>query len=325
MATPTLQGQSTGTESIIAGYFPAGDDAHRAINALLDEGFLPEQIGAAFHTGSQGGASTQSGTGNATGNAAGAVLGGDSMRAELGTTVSTSQRTDNTIAGAASDDSAVQPAGIATGSGSPFLSVGRPGPISGSSLEHTGLPSELVHELPDSSPRASSGDSFANTAAPVTPAARTGSAPQHHLQHTDTSWGAKIKHLFQPKQHDSPATTTAATTSESQNFGTGEGSLGIAPPYGHPYAATDFERSVSSAGVAPEHSQHISRRLSGGGAVVTVQSTGRTSEVERIFERHHGHVRFASSTFEDAPAYSGGDARVEVFGHLEHIYPNYNR
>ncbi len=309
MATPIMQGQNTGSESVIAGYFSHGDDAHRAINALLDEGFLPSQIGAAFHSSRAAGTSPEQGREEVP------VLGGNSMREDLGTTLTASSRSDNSFAGPASDDTAVQPAGIATGAGSPFVGVGKPGPISGSSLAHTGLPSELKSELRS----ASEVGGTAAAASPVSPAPHLGSGPQHHIAPTDNSWGAKLKHLF--SKDDSSLKTGPALSAESQNFGSGSGHLGIEPPYGQPYSRAHFEQSVSSSGVPPEQSRHLAHRLSAGGAVVTVSATGRAIEVEKIFERHHGHVRFASDVLGEEPLIGSEDARVEVFGHLEHRYP----
>lgn len=297
MATSTLRTDNTETNSIIAGYFQSGEDAHRAINELLDEGFSVSQIGAAFHT------------------ATGATAAPDSyvpstMRQELSTTAS--EHVDNTqtsLGGPGSGTTAVQPVGLATGSGSPILGAGKPGPISGSSLEHTGLPSELksefAHDAPGSAP-----------AAPST-VSHTYIAPQHTASSAPASWTEKLKHLFTKKE----ITTAPMANNESQNFGTGEGELGLEVQHGHPYSRAAFESSVTSAGVPVDHSRHLSGRLSSGGAVVTVSDTGRTVEVEEILERHNGVVRFQSDIFNDAPSLSY-EPRVEVFGHLEHRYPS---
>lgn len=294
MATPTLQ-TSTGSESIIAGYFQSGEDAHRAINALLDEGFLPSQIGAAFHT---GGGSVSSPDPKS--------VGIDTMREDLGTTISSPPvSSEVSDGGPASDTSAVQPVGLASGTGTPIFGAGKPGPISGSSLAHTGLPSELESELAHEQPGSAGGRTVPAT--PVT----TGHAQPTTA--TGSSWSSKLKHLFQSKPDH---TTTHETTTQDQNFGTGEGKLDLA----RPYSATAFENSVSSAGVSPDSSRHLSSRLSTGGAVVTVSDSGRSIEVERIFEQHNGVVRFSSDVFNDSPALDY-EPRVEVFGHLEHRYP----
>jgi hypothetical protein len=282
MATPTLQQNNTGSDTIIAGYFQTGDDAHRAINALLDEGFPPGQIGAAFHT-----------SGNDD------LLPDESIRQAPGRTFNMEAADIDTSAGGASSGSdAVVPIGLASGSGSVILGAGSPGPIPGAELTHTGLPhelkSELAHDKPHSFPLPST--TVSSTPAPAK---------------ADTSWTSRLKHIFQSRH------TEAADT---QKFGTGAGELDLTTPYGHPYSPTAFESSVSGAGVSAEHSRNLSHRLSTGGAVVTVNDTGRTVEVEKIFERYNGVVRFSSDIFDDAPALDY-EPRVEVFGHLEHRYP----
>jgi hypothetical protein len=162
MATTTVQTDTTGSDSIIAGYFANGDDAHRAINALLDEGFLPSQIGAAFHT--AGAAATEESAYES------AIGGGDSLRQAEGRTFNEEAVDLDTSAGGPSSGSdAVQPVGLSSGSGSPILGAGNPPPIPGSSLAHTGLPHELKSEL-----------------AHDQPAARG-------------TWTSKLRHLFNPK------------------------------------------------------------------------------------------------------------------------------
>jgi hypothetical protein len=286
MATPTLQANNTGSDTIIAGYFRSGDDAHRAINELLDEGFLASQIGAAFHT---SGGSNEVSTETV------------SVRQAPGRTFNEEAAdVDTSAGGPASGSDAVQPVGLASGSGSPILGAGKPGPISGSDLHNTGLPSELHSELSHEQP----GTGTASSPAPV--AAST--AQPTHTIHDHKSWTSKLKHLFESK-HD-------AAKLDSQKFGTGEGELDLT----RPYSRTAFESSVSDAGVPADHSRHLSHHLSTGGAVVTVSATGRVVEVEKIFEQHNGVVRFSSDIFNDAPALDY-EPRVEVFGHLEHRYP----
>ena len=305
MATPTSQASNIGSESLIAGYFASGEDAHRAINALLDEGFSTSQIGAAFHT--SGTPSAASSADSSTGNYV-----SSSMREDLGSTITDKVvDTDGSAGGAESDTTAVQPAGLSTGSGSTILGAGKPGPISGSDLSHTGLPSELTSELghdqPGSAPRAAATSSYA------TP------APVESVKSANTSWTEKLKHLFQPKSDASKPSTATAANKEAQNFGTGEGHINLEGPYGQPYSPATFATSVSSAGVPADQSRHLSSRLSTGGAVVTVSATGRAVEVEKIFERYNGVVRFESDIFNDSPALDY-EPRVEVFGHLEHHY-----
>ena len=301
MATPTMQDSNMSSESIIAGYFEHGEDAHRAINALLDDGFMASQIGAAFHTSGRATSASESTASTAT------------DQTPTGTFTETGRDVDTSPGGASSGTFAVQPVGLASGTGSPILGAGKPGPISGSSLAHTGLPSELKSDLAHDQP----GSASSASASPA-PAAYSETTPRDHAGAADTSWTAKLKHLFHSKTEQQPS-TAASTTKENQDFGTGEGQLNLTGAYGRPYSSSAFESSASQAGVPSEHSRRLSRRLSGGGAVVTVNSTGRATDVEEIFERHNGIVRFASDVFNDAPS-NDYEPRVEVFGHLEHHY-----
>jgi hypothetical protein len=320
MASPTM-----GTESVVAGYFQSGEDAHRAIQALLDEGFTPSQIGAAFHTAPSGGYGAGAGAGSAGFSPTlDERLGADQPggRGGLETTYAEAGHgSGSSIGGPASDTTAVTPSGLAAGSGLPFAGIGREGSIPGAELTGTGLPSELRHELPHDNEIAGGAHLAGSARAP-----HTGSGPEHHIApgtHHSTagaSWGEKLKHLFTPKSdsHTAHAMPRAAVPGvDSQNFGTGEGSLGLT---GLPFSQSNFASSTTRAGVPAEHSRHLSHRLRHGGAVVTVSLTGRIPEVERIFEQHNGVVRFESSMFSDSEPV-GGDGRVEVFGHLEHYYP----
>ena len=291
MATSIVEGHNTGSESTIAGYFDSGEDAHLAINALLDEGFLPSQIGAAFHTGS----------GHAGGGTASdePISGADTTLRGAGTSVTAG----NTLGGAESDTTAVQPGYLGGGTGTPFGGAAKPRPITGSELEHTGLPSELEHDLPHDAAGAGTRSATYVAAEPSKPTTATGG-----------SWTSKLKHLFEPK-HEGTKTVVEDTR---QDFGTGEGQLDLG--HRHAYSASSFESSATSAGVPAEQSRHLSQRLSRGGAIVTVSVTGRAPEVERIFERHHGIVRFEGSSF-DEPGTLSDDSSVEVFGHLHNHYP----
>jgi hypothetical protein len=288
MATSTLEANNTGSDTIIAGYFHTGEDAHRAINALLNEGFLPSQIGAAFHT---AGGSSELSTGTSS-----------VSQPTVGTFNEKAADIDISAGGPSSGSDAVQPVGLSSGTGSPILGAGKPGPISGSNLSHTGLPHELQSELSHEQP---------GTRTAPAPVAVSTTRPTHTI-HDHKSWTSKLKHLFESKHDNAPTTANP----DSQKFGTGEGELDLT----RPYSQTAFESSVSGAGVPAEHSRHLSHHLSTGGAVVTVSSTGRAVDVEKIFEQHNGVVRFSSDIFNDAPALDY-EPRVEVFGHLEHRYP----
>ncbi|MGB7189201.1 MAG: hypothetical protein WBD10_03625 [Acidobacteriaceae bacterium] len=134
----------------VAAYFANGEDAHRAIQELVDEGFDANQIGAALHSSAMAGFSSPF---------AGRPVNDLPIRPLGGPAASN--------AGPKSDTSAVFPWGLSTGGGTPFAgSPTRPGPIPGgeipSTLPHE-IPSELPHEIPselasDSASRVSSRD-----------------------------------------------------------------------------------------------------------------------------------------------------------------------
>ena len=277
------------TGAVVVGYFATGHAAHRAINALIDEGFQPSEIGAAFHVGAEN-ASTQEHSG------AGAVA-GSSLREDLGTTRPESSVGPSTTFGApASDSTAVQPAALGGGSGTPFGGAGRPGPISGSSLANTGLPSDLNSDLEGTSPsEATSGSAYSD---------------RHE---TSENWSGRLRSVF-PQTSDTDRAPKAPVTKESQNFGTGEGHLNLNT---RPYSQPAFERSFSNYGLEAGHARSLSRRIGGGGAVVSVHSTSRAAEAERVLEQHGGLVRHTGNVDETGAQASG---QVEVFGTLHRHY-----
>ncbi len=322
--------------TVVVGYFSGGDEAHRAINALVDEGFLPTEIGAAFHVGSQ---SSGSNLGPSSGDETRQANVGTSMREELGTThpIADSYASGSTSGGAASDSSMVQYAALGGGAGTPFDGAGRPGPITGSSLANTGLPTELKSELPHDAPlprgeyATSTPATAMDTSMPGQPATsfQETAMPTHAGVQAGVkeSWGTKLKHVFgmgTHDEHDEQETAKGPATAESQAFGTGEGHIILNDaPSGLRYSQPAFEHSFSSSGVQPEHARHLSRRIGHGGAIVTVQAAGRSADAERVLEAHGGQVRF-SGTGEDSPV-SEGQGQVEVFGTVHRAYSSYNR
>ena len=278
------------SSSTVVGYFVNAEDAHRAIHALLDDGFESSQIGAAFHTGS------------ASGDAGGASF------ANVGKNISypDDEPSNSGVTTSAANETAVTPA-LGGGSGTGMAGAGKPGPITGSDLSHLDLPHEIKSTLAHDQP----GET------PLHTPPGTGSFTEAHTH--QPGWMDKLGHLFGGgKQKQS--TGSDLVTEESQNFGTGEGHLGVTPArYSRPYSHDAFERSFSGMGVEETHSRHLAHRLGQGGAVVSVSVTGRLPEVEKIFERHNGVVRFESAAFDDSVASSGHD--VAVFGSFEHAYP----
>ncbi len=314
--------------TVVVGYFSGGDEAHRAINALVDEGFLPTEIGAAFHIGSQ---SSGSNMGPSSGSATQQANTGTDIGEDVGAMhpIADSYASGSTTGGAASGSSMVQYAALGGGAGTPFDGAGRPGPITGSSLANTGLPSELKSELPHDAPLPhgeylGSTPTAMDTSMPEPTVTRSREITMPGQAGVKESWGDKLKHIFGMGTKDAQETAKGPATAESQAFGTGEGHIILnEAPSGLRYSQPAFERSFSSSGVQPEHARHLSRRIGHGGAIVTVQAAGRAADAERVLEAYGGQVRF-SGTGEDSPV-SEGQGQVEVFGTVHQSYSSYNR
>ena len=317
MATPVKQ---TGT--VVVGYFATGHAAHRAVNALIDEGFLPSEIGAAFHAGPDADRPASERT---EGSQPSHPNVGGSLRDELGTTYpEVSGQGSTTVRGAASGTTAVQYAALGGGAGTPVDGAGRPKPITGSDLTHSGLPSELKSSLPheEGMQERASGSSYAGRSAVEGTTTRTGE-----------SWTEKLKHVFssphseskradtESKEEEYDAAPKAPVTKESQAFGTGEGHLELGNADStRPYSQPAFESSFSDYGVQPEHARYLSHRIGHGGAIVTVHSPARATDAERVLEAHGGEVRFTGGPASDALA---DESQVEVFGTVGRDYSGY--
>lgn len=135
---PATSWESSNT---VAGYFSKAEDAHQAIQQLVDEGFRSDQIGAAFHSGPP---RSTSQVGSAE------VVNDLPVRKDY-------EERGTSRAGATSGTEAVFPWGFYTGGGSPFAGASRPGPITGSDI-----PSSIPRELPSefASEHAYSGSTF---------------------------------------------------------------------------------------------------------------------------------------------------------------------
>ncbi|TCK72481.1 hypothetical protein [Acidipila rosea] len=283
---------STESSSVVTGFFKNGDDAHKAINELLDEGFRTSEIGAVFHTTG----SYDSGAG---------PTGAKDIRTEgsPGTVGSGSG-----ISGAASDTSGVTPAGLSTGSGTTTAGAGRPMPSG--ELKHTGLPSELSHETARSAP----GAIPATGGLHEQPRARTGT-------HSG-GWLEKLKNTF--SSSEPPPAGESLVNKTSMNFGTGEGHLGaVQPEYEYDYSGSAFESSFSGMGVGQERSRYLASELAGGGAVITINAAGKAASAERVIERNHGSVRHTAPISGNAGWPEGNANRVHVFGSVQRSYPSF--
>ncbi len=315
----------------VAGYFATGHEAHRAINALVDAGFPPSAIGAAFHAGASAGAADEP--------ARRANVGGE-LRDELGTTLTDVPRSNTrpSTAGASSDTTPVQVAALGGGSGTPYTGAGRPGPITGSDIHHSGLPSTTPSTLPhDDEVRGSGASSPAREEVGVI---RGGLSAAGEPEYVEThggpvvheSWGERLKHVFGgkdvhrgavPARDEVPVKDDLRKemNREAQDFGTGEGHLQLHTP--RRYSQTAFEQSFTGYGLEADRARGFSRGLGRGGAVVTVHAGLRTVEAERILEAHGGTTRVTENG--DVNGNLADSGEVEVFGTVGRDYPGYLR
>lgn len=289
--------EATRPGGTVAAYFTNGEDAHRAINDLLEQGFGSREIGAAFHSGESSfptPSSSASGLGK-----------NDAPSRSAG-------RRGTTTAGAGSDTNAVTPSGLATGGGTVVSGPTPPGPIPGSDI-----PSNLPKEVPSE---------FASTAGAATSKGENLPATGgFHQTREHASWWTKLKHIFGGGE-STDATARREPMSESrQNFGTGEGHLGTYQNRDYSYSGSAFESSFSGMGIPQENARRLSRELGRGGAVVTVRAGLRDADAEKIMERNHGVIRYEMESNTEESAWDAGNQneRVEIFGEIHRVYPSH--
>jgi hypothetical protein len=265
-------------DRIIVGYFSNGADASRAINELIDEGFAAAEIGAAFRSPRMGMEVAEGGRGRSV--------------------IRENPALTGSVGGPASHDQAVQPAGLAPGSGNAFPAPAQPGPIPGSEI-----PSTLKHDLPHDLPSTLRHESEIGTA-PAAPVAAT----RERLIQPDESRRERMRQVF---AEDSE--TAKARRASSMNFGSGEGHL--FPDF--EYSEPSFENSFVGMGLTARDARSLSGALNCGGAVVSVAPGGRASLAEAILERNHGRVRFENMASLGETV--EGD-RVEIYGRMRNYY-----
>ena len=289
--------ESTQPGGTVAAYFTNGEDAHRAITDLLEQGYGSREIGAAFHSGEsslQASPSSTSGLGK-----------NDSP-------TRSASRSGTTVAGAESDTNAVTPSGLSTGGGTVISGAASPGPIPGSDLP-SNLPKQVPNELVSDAGR---GGAATSKSVPATGG--------FHETRQHESWWTKLKHIFGGESTD--ATTRREPVSESSlNYGTGEGHLGTYENRDYSYSGSAFESSFSGMGIPRQHAQRISRELGRGGAVVTVSAGSRSADAEKIMERNHGAIRYEMESNAQESAWDAGNQneRVEIFGEIHRVYRGY--
>lgn len=273
----TLQSERGADDRVIAGYFTDSADAWRAINELIDEGFQAGEMGAALRAPRTGAARLEPN----------AETGGVRELAER------NPATSGSVGGPASHDEAVQPAGLAPGSGNAFPAPVGPGPIPGSET-----PSELRHDLPRSLPteaEIAAGQSVRSSG----PRREAPAQPQ-------PEWHEGMTRIFSEDRERSGPRPAGGS---NLKFGTGEGHLFSS----NDYSAATFESAFGDMGLAPDEARSLSSELNRGGAVVAVFPADRASLAEAILERNHGRIRFDTAS-------EGGAAcenpRVNVYGKM---------
>jgi hypothetical protein len=278
----TSQSGNGSQDEMVVGYFAEGADAYRAINQLIDEGFNSAQMGAAFRT-PRAGAGGQHAT-------VGEIRGVRELTER-------NPALSGSVGGPGSGDQAVTPAGLAPGSGNAFPGAPTsPGPIPGSEIPQTlkhDLPETLPHDLPSTLRSAPTG---------------RGRNDDRWVDHLSSTYGSATAETARNRNSAAPS---------HQNFGTGEGTLGLFAEY--PYSASTFEDSFTGMGLGPDRARSFSSELAGGGAVVTVSAGERASLAEAILERNHGRVRFEYAA---GTTTSGLDREspVQVYGSMRSYY-----
>ncbi|MBB6144696.1 hypothetical protein HNQ77_002652 [Silvibacterium bohemicum] len=312
MATGNLGSSSRRS---VVGYFSQGEDAQRAIDDLLTAGFRPSEIGAAFHSGAASSSSAQT------------IADEQELRPVVGPNA---PGAGSTVSGAASDSSAVTPAGLSTGGGTVNSGADRPGPIPGAEIPSS-IPSTLPHTIQSTLPSTL----HPNPSAPL-PSQGAVAYPSTGGFHEErksgqTNWWEKLKHVFGGDSDSSRITSNNIVDKTSTNFGTGEGHIGILPEYDFAYSSAAFESAFFGMGIPSTHARQLSSRIARGGAIVTVDAGGLNADAEQILERNHGIVDYeeatpaATSTLrsEDAWEEANREGRVQLFGRVQSVYPGY--
>ena len=276
-----IESSNNADDRVVVGYFADSEQASRAINELIDEGFRVEEIGAAFRSARAGMEVTEGG--------------------RLRGVVRVNPAVSGSVGGPASHDAAVTPAGLAPGSGNAFAAPSQPGPIPGGEI-----PSTLRHELPHDLP-----STLRSEAEIATAAAEPGFASRRLPVDNDASEESRRERMR--LVFDEGSESAAPRRSLNMKFGTGEGHLFQDYEYSEP----SFENSFLGMGLSGREARTLSGELSRGGAVVSIAPGSRASLAEAIVERNHGRVRFDAIS---GPAATSEGGRVEIYGRMRNYY-----
>src|SRR5579875_2542618 len=269
-------------DRMVVGYFSDGADAYRAINELIDEGFVASEIGAAFRSS----AMTGGGSGEA----------GPTGIREI---TETNPAVSGSIGGAGSHDEAVTPAGLAPGSGNAFPAPPtKTGPIPGGEI-----PSTLAHDLPHDLPSTLSNEG-------------SGVRKRREPSEADAQWPDRLHRVFGSSSSSGSEAGPKRVSSGAMKFGTGEGHLGLEAD--RPYSESAFEGSFVQMGLGQNEARGLSGELSRGGAVVSVRAQDRAALAEGILERNHGRVRWENASGSEREA--DRESAVQVYGSMHGYY-----
>jgi hypothetical protein len=276
-----MHSRNDADERVIVGYFADGADAYRAIQELMDEGFQASEMGAAFRARRAGAGDLE----------IKAEAGGVRERAER------NPATSGSVGGPASHDEAVQPAGLAPGSGNAFPAPVGPGPIPGSETP-SGLPHDLPRELP----------SRLRTQAEIAAEQSLHAAGVRGPARAERreGWQDGMNQIFRNERERGGRKTASGS---NLRFGTGEGHLFS----GIEYSAPAFESAFVGIGLTPDEAGSLSGELGRGGAMVAVFPSNRASLAEAILQRNHARIRFDTVP---EPGARCDDPGIDVYGRM---------
>ncbi|MFT4113257.1 hypothetical protein [Silvibacterium sp.] len=292
---------NTGRRTVV-GYFSNAEDANNAIQDLITAGFRSSSLGAAFP-----GTSTDIDT---------------EIRPAVGPNA---PGAGTTVSGPASGSSAVTPAGLSTGAGTVNTGASRPGPITGSDIPSE-LPSTLPHTIQSTLPSTLHPNPNAPVAGavpayPATGVSRDTVKPSSHGK----SWSERLKNVFGGEERRERVVPASPVDKTSQNFGTGEGHLGVYPEADYSYSDAAFESAFFGMGLEPSYAHQLAGRLGSGGAIVTIETLTavEAGQAESLMERNHGSVRMDTMATIPAASDLAAERRMQLFGRVRSVYPGY--
>jgi uncharacterized protein (TIGR02271 family) len=115
------------------------------------------------------------------------------------------------------------------------------------------------------------------------------------VKHEAENWWEKVKDAF--RSDDNIETRGDVASGSTVNTGPY-----AQEDYEYDFTDTDFEGSLSGAGIAADRAAYLTRNLRPGGAIVTVRDTDRVALAEQVLSSNHGKVRYEDVTGSDVAA-----------------------